>query len=207
MGTKTPVTISFLILCVLVSVPSVFSTNYFEVFNSELPHEYWWQQITMPFQHGAKGAPLAILGHLALNMILLVACGVLAEKMLGSARMLALTIATWLVFYFTQKLSGIWINGSSGIIWAYTPFLLQVINWGKTDERFEHYAERSKRLLVVMWGIVTVLMGFLPLLFNPNHSLLDTFFFGNLFHFSATMTGFVFFLVWRNSLAKERLLK
>lgn len=197
MNQSTPTTYILLLICLIISVPSAFIPNYYSIFSGELPHQYWWQKMTMAFQHGAVGQPLAILGHLALNMTLLLTCGRMTEQLLGGRRFLVLTIGALVGFILTQWISGIWINGSSGIIWAYSPFLLSIIQNGKRDQQYAIPAQQAKVLLIIMWGVVTVLMGFVPLIFNPNHSLLHTFFFGNLFHASATAVGFVFFFLWK----------
>ena len=206
MNIQTPATYCFMLICILVSVPSAFIPSYFELFSGELPHEYWWQNFSMAFQHGAKGSPIAVLGHLSLNITLLVTCSRLTEKLLGSARFLILTFAAWTGFFMAQWLSGVWINGSSGIIWAYSPFLLLPIKWAKQDDHFKKHAERSRILLIVMWGVVTVAMGFVPLLFNPDLNLLYSFFFGNLFHASATLVGLILYLIWRGTISKPETL-
>ena len=203
MHLQTPVTYSFLILCILVSVPSALFPTYFDVFSGELPHAYWWQNFSIAFQHGAKAMPLAILGHLALNMVLLLTCGRFVEKLLGSPKFLMLTLVAWLGFVMTEWLLGIWVNGSSGIIWAYSPFLLLPIQWAKQDPNFNIQAEQARVLLIVMWGLITIAMGFVPLLFNPNHKLWYTFVFGNMFHASAVAIGFVFYFIWRKRIAKS----
>jgi len=197
--TKNKVTIGFMVLCCLVTIPGIFSRQYFELFNSELPHEFWWQKVTMPFQHGASGKPLAILGHWLLNMIILFNCGKIVENLIGSTRLLILSVVAWFTFYITCQISGIWINGSSGIIWSYSPVLLVPLKWAKEDNRYNALANRCRGLLVIMWGVVTVAMGFIPFLFNPNHTMLHVFFFGNLFHFVAVMTGFGFYFLWHHS--------
>jgi membrane associated rhomboid family serine protease len=198
--TDTPVCDFLATICILVSVPSAFSQTWFEWFSGELPHEFWWQNATMAFQHGAAGMPVAILGHLALNLALLLTCGRMVERLLGSCRVLILTITAWVGFIATQWISGIWINGSSGIIWAYSPFLLTIIRKGKLDSGDKPEASQARILLVVMWGVVTVFMGFVPLLFNPTLNFGYTFFFGNLFHASATLLGFVFYAIWARTI-------
>lgn len=197
---STPISYAFIGFCLLISVPSAFSESYFELFSGELPHEYWWQSFTMVFQHGAVSQPLSILIHLGLNMFLMVVCGVEVEKMLGLKKFLILTCSAWAGFIVTQLVSAHWINGSSGVIWAYSPFLILHITRAKLDSSYQMVAERSRGILLIMWVVVTVIMGFVPLIFNPNHSLLYTFFFGNLFHASGVLVGFIFYLVWKKEL-------
>lgn len=198
---KISVTNVFLICCAIVSVPSAFSETYFELFSGVWPHEHDWQFFTMTFQHGAKGQPLAVLIHFFLNMVLLVACGRIVEPILGTAKFLLLIFSAWIGYIMVQWISGIWINGSSGVIWALSPFLLLPVKWAKVNNSDQEETGQAKLLLFVMWGVVTVAMGFVPLIFNPNHSLLYTFFYGNLFHATATTVGFLYYFTWRKSYA------
>lgn len=197
----TPVCSFFLIACLLICIPSSLSGHFFRLFSGELPHTHWWQHISMVFQHGEKGQPAAILLHLGLNLILLFTCGRYTEKLIGSKRFLILSLSAWLFFILTQWISGVWINGASGIIWAYSPFLLWPISQSKKYFIFNESATQAKVLLFIMWGLVTLIMGFFPLVFNPNHSLGYSFFFGNLFHAVATVVGFVFYFRWKGSIA------
>lgn len=196
---QTPVTLTFLILCLIITGPGIFSQTYFEWFNSELPHEYFWQTFTMPFQHGAKGQPVAILIHLMLNISLLLLVGREVERLLGESRFLILSIVAWIAYLGIQSVTGLWINGASGIIWAYSPFLLVIIKKARNNPLRTGLAERSKVLLVIMWGIITIAMGFVPLIFNPNHDWIDTFIYGNQYHATATMVGFVFYFFWKKN--------
>ena len=199
---QTPVVYMLLILCLLVSVPSAFSDNYYRIFSGELPHDFWWQNFSMALQHGVIGMPVAILVHLFLNLFLLVTCGRIVEQILGSSKFLLLTMIAWGGFIITQWLSGIWVNGASGIIWAYSPFLLPIFKWAKEDDRFIKWKGEARFLLVLMWGITTLLMGLVPILFNNEHGLLYSFFFGNLFHASATLVGFIVFGIFRKKIRK-----
>jgi membrane associated rhomboid family serine protease len=201
MKKPTPVTNIFLLLCLGVSVPSAFFPQVFDLFSGELPHEYWFQHFTLAFQHGARGMPLAILGHLAVNIFLLLTCSRLVERLLGSGRFLLLSLVAWGGYALAQQVCCIWINGASGIIWAYSPFLLLPIRWSRSNPQWKRTAGTCLALLLLMWGAVTLALGLVPFLSDPGQSLMRTFFFGNLFHLTATAIGFVFFALWSRNLS------
>ncbi len=194
---RTPVTLIFFAMCCIVSLPGIFSEEYYLLFSAEPERNYWWNYFTMVFQHGQVDQPLSILIHLGLNMALLLMVGRWTEILLGANRLILLTLTAWLSFILIQLISGIWINGSSGIIWAYSPFLLIIRN----DQRGEFDSVRGMAsvLMWVMWLVITMIMTFIPLLFNPAHTLIHTFIFGNLFHLTAVITGFCFYFYWKDT--------
>ena len=199
---QAPVTSLFIASCLLISIPAVFITEYFNLFTGTKPHTFFWQKFTMVFLHGEKLIPVSILIHLLFNLFLLITCGTQVEKLLGFKKFILLTLTAWVTYILTQYISGLWINGASGIIWAYSPFLLIPIRWAKTNNLYSEKASQNKILLIIMWVMLTVVMGFVPFLFNPNHHLVYTFIFGNLFHAIATLTGFVYFVLWKPKFKK-----
>jgi len=196
-----PVTTSYLVLCLLITVPAVFSEAWFEMFSAEPPWEHIWQPFMSAFLHGANGNPLFTLIHLVLNMTLLIILGAKLEILLGSRRFFGLNLMAYIIFLLVQLLSERWINGSSGVIWAYSPFLLLFYK-GRSSLMTP---DMARVLMVIMWIVVTLAMGVLPRLFNPVHSWRYAFMFGNLFHFSAVATGFVFYFRWKDQLKNPNL--
>ncbi len=192
----TPVVWILFILCSLITLPGIFSETYYELFSAEAREKNWWNYLLSVFQHGKSGIPVATLIHYALNMILLLIVGKWVEYLISSRHFTMLTFTAWGVFLLTETLSGIWINGFSGIIWACSPFLLY-IDRHPVDGYLKNIRHLVRPLLWIMWGVVTIMMTFVPLIFNPAHSLLHTFVFGNLFHFMATLTGFAYLYFWQ----------
>lgn len=54
--------------------------------------------------------------------------------------------------------------------------------------------DEAKMWLVIMWGVVTLFMGFVPYLFGSNEPVWAAFFYGNIFHVQAVVIGF--FYLW-----------
>ena len=195
---ESPVTYVFLILCTVITLPGIFSTEYYAIFSGEVSDKNWSNYFLMVFQHGQIDTPLSILIHYGLNMVLLLLVGRWTEWLIGSTWFLALSVLAWGTFILTQWASGIWINGSSGIIWAYSPFLLYFSSHS-LPEKYHTAIEMAKPLLWIMWVVVTLFMTFIPLLFNPNHTILHTLLYGNLFHLVATLTGLLTYFIWKSN--------
>ena len=193
---KVPVTLTILLMCTLITLPGVFSDDYYELFSGEASDKHGWNYFTCAFLHGKIGVPVVIILHYLLNMGLLLTLGKWVEVLLGTRRFLILSLTAWAVFILIQWWSGLWVNGSSGIIWAFSPFLL-IIKDLPPGSVVGNAREMARPFMWIMWVFVTIFMTFVPLIFNPDHSLLHTFVYGNLYHFMATITGFGFYFAWR----------
>ena len=194
------VTWGFLAVCLAVSIPTMFRPGLYSFLGGFKPLASPWQRLTLAFQHGFQGLPAPV--HLAFNVFLLLYCGVLAERLLGRLRFLLLTLAamgTYAVAHLCPVVDG---HGSSGVIWAYAPIVLVALRhaW-RTDRegalRDPHF-QRGRGVLLIMWGAVTLVMA--GLIYgmgyrgNPLYALL----LGNIFHITATATGFAFAFLWRH---------
>ncbi|MFQ5605633.1 MAG: hypothetical protein ACE5HS_20365 [bacterium] len=186
--------------CLLVSVPTFFFPQLYRVFGGLKPLNFFWQKYSLSFQHGFDGFPLIL--HLGGNLLLLCYCGVFSEKILGAARFLLLTVAAMLVFAGVHSLPWLEGHGSSGIIWAYSPIVfttliiyrksLPVI--AESDSVFQ----RGIMILIIMWGVITILMTILPYLVGGKGNLFIALILGNIFHAAAVAIGFLFSFLWRN---------
>ncbi|NIR47129.1 rhomboid family intramembrane serine protease [candidate division KSB1 bacterium] len=199
------ITIVFAASCLIVSLPTLFFPGLYEVFGGYKPLSYPWQKLTLAFEHGFSGYPLIV--HLGFNGFLLWYCGILAEKILGSARFLLLTLAAMVGFALAHSLAMIEGHGSSGVIWAYSPIVFvtlhsyQKMNKDKasSDPKFN----QGKTILIIMWGVVTVFMAIIPYLFGWRGNIFFALIFGNIFHISGTCVGFLLILFWRNHIHRR----
>lgn len=108
----------FLGLCLLITFPTFLFPELYNLFGGVKPWYYWWQPFTAAFEHGWPGMPGSI--HLALNIILILACGRPCERLLGHTRFLLLSlfalVTNAFVLTFTEG-----VNGSSLVIWSWGP--------------------------------------------------------------------------------------
>lgn len=94
-GSKTvrPVFTTIVItISVLLSVGSLVSDTWFDLFGAKLREDYFWQYFTYVFLHWTKGNPPAILIHLLLNLVIVFKVGIPVEKYIGSLHTSALSI-------------------------------------------------------------------------------------------------------------------
>lgn len=157
-----------------------------------------WQLLTSVFVHGWPGLPA--LPHLAGNLALILIVGVAAERLLGSARYLALTALAVAAYAAIRVLSGVEVNGSSVFIWAYAPVVYLGLRRSAGGEVGGRAREALWGALVVMWGVVTVGMGALGVaggLGPPRAMVL-----GNLYHIGGTLAGLLGLALWREVIGR-----
>jgi len=190
----TPVTWVFLALCVAVTLAGMIRPGSREVLGGLKPLHSPWQRLTLAFQHGYGGLPPWL--HLGLNAILLLRVGRAAERLLGSARFAALTVAAmggFAVAHLCPRVDG---HGSSGVIWAYAPVVFVAIRSGDGPGRKGLVA-----LLAVMWIVVTPAMAAVAYAGGFRGNPLMALVLGNLFHVAASVVGIAAAFAWRDRIA------
>lgn len=198
------VSYAFLALCLLVTVPTLVFPELYDVLGGIEPRRHWWQVFTAAFEHGWPGFHGAI--HLALNTFLIFECGRPCERLLGSGRFLVLgllaLVANAAVLSFTEG-----ANGSSLVIWSWGPAVFVTLLWAKRrNARVAVTAAygRIRGVLVLMYGVIVVVMGFIPYLFGWRGNPLVALFLGNLYHLVATAVG-IGFAWWSAGYIGERM--
>lgn len=151
------------------------------------------RMMSAPFVHGFTVGS-AIL-HLVGNVVLLLVAGRAIEPVLGSLRLVALTLAALAVYAVIQALAHFEVNGASVFIWAYGPPLALLGRRG--EARSGGTDPRVIVVLAVMWAIVPVLMTAVPYASGWHGSLVGAFLVANTFHISATAVGGLMTWVWR----------
>lgn len=123
------VSICIAILCVVVTLISLFVPNTYQAIAYAYPIKYPWQIATGVFLHGAPNLPIAgSVGHLIFNLVLVIPFGIMVEKILGSKRFALMTLLLWLInaitfyiiaFVITPKGETAYGAGISGIAFSY----------------------------------------------------------------------------------------
>lgn len=190
----------FAAACVAVSVPAFWDPSLRETFGGVGSPASAWQRIWLPFQHGFPGMPGPV--HLAFNLLLLLTVGVEAERLLGSLRFAALSIAAAGTYALAHALPWVDGHGASGVIWAYGPVLFfglrHAVRSGQTGAP---RAARARGWLWLLWGAVTLFMTVIPYAGGYRGSPLRPLLLGNWFHLVATLTGFPLAYAWRRRIA------
>lgn len=202
-GDRPVVTIVFLGLCVLATLAVTFIPRLYELVGGEAPRHHAWQPITAVFVHGWRGFPGVV--HLALNAFLMLECGRPCERLLGSPRFLALSLASLAVN--AVVLAGTdGTNGSSLVIWAWGPPLLVALAWAGRENPAATQADvyaRIRGVLLLMYVVVTLVMALVPYAFgwrgNPLVSLVRA----NVFHLVAAGVGAAAALVLRGHIRRR----
>jgi membrane associated rhomboid family serine protease len=200
---KALVTYSFLTLCVLVTVPSLFLPELYNVFGGIHPRQHWWQPFTASFEHGWPGFHGSV--HLALNAFLILECGRPCERLLGRGRFLLLGLLALAANAGAVTLTE-GVNGSSLVIWAWGPPLFLALAETKRREpgvTSSHSYRRLRGILVLMYGVIVLAMGIVPYAAGWRGNPLNALFVGNLFHLVATAVGIAFTLATASYIRDE----
>lgn len=200
---RPSVTYAYLALSFLITVPTLVHPGLYDVLGGIEPRRYPWQPFTAIFEHGWPGFHGSI--HLALNAFLMLECGRPCERLLGWRRFLLLSCASAVANAVAVSLTE-GVNGSSLVIWSWGPSLYLALRWARSHDgavtRTSSY-ERIQIVLVIMYIIVTAVLGFLPYLYgwrgNPLLGLIR----GNLFHLVATGVGIGFALAQRGHIERR----
>lgn len=195
---ETPFSYFLLSACILITLAGVYSTDLFDMLSANPDPDYFCQYFTFVFLHGVKGNAFAIVGHLLLNVLVIVNVAVLVEKIIGTRNIIFLSIIAWVGYLLTMMLTEVTVNGASGVVWSYSVVLFSIL---RIDKRFGRYSPllkyRQEALvwLLIMWLLVTLCMIVVPFLFGSTESWLQAFVYGNIFHFQSVIMGFIYLCV------------
>lgn len=93
------VSLTIAALCVLATLISVLFPDTYQAMEYAYPIQYPWQIFSGIFLHGKPTFPLvATIGHLVFNLLLVLPFGIMIEKILGSKRFAAMSLAAWMVY-------------------------------------------------------------------------------------------------------------
>lgn len=189
------ITILLILTCTIVSIPTYFNNDLYEVFASHGKVIYWWQYFTGNFEHNIT-PKYFFWAHYLGNMFVIGLNGYLIERVVGSSKMLILTLVAlavacidFRIFFSDPNCTG---AGASGIAWAYLPISFYILMLCISKEKRKILKSPLMYVLVVgfifAWGFVTIMS-----------SWEET----NQAHVIATVVGLVMLIIWRNGIKKR----
>lgn len=184
----------FALGCILVSVPTYFRPELYDVFGGEWPVYYTWQTLTHFLQHGSIGGDLPLSVHLICNLIVILIFGSISEKVLGAKRYFALILVSSLSAQVLRMLLGIWGNGASGIAWAFAPIAFITI--------FMIYRKNKAGLLGDFMFFICIIIFALIWIIITIGNFAEGWVHSNLIHLTATAVGMIFAFIWRAHIAQ-----
>lgn len=196
---KPALCITFVISILLVSIWTYFDRNIFELFAMFAPEPlHPWQYFTSYFQHmfyGIGGYKFIFI-HMSVNLSIIIIFGTLLEKMIGTYRLLILSIiagsAQQLLFILTHKNIRSYGAGASGIAYSYIPialyFILKVANENKEKLFKETLIYIYIIEICIVWIIVTIVAPFIGT---------------TIYHILATIIGIIFLIANKKKLKQE----
>ena len=194
--------LTFLVLCVLVTVPSLLVTGLYDVFGSAGEREHAWQVLTSVFEHGFPGFPGYL--HLAVTVFFILECGRPCERLLGTPRFALLSFAALganaLAQFMTRGVNGTeGVQGASLVILAWGPTLFIALLHARRSSPSARYQPEYGRLcitLILMYGVVPFLTPILPYSAGWEGSFIHALVLANLYHMVATAVGLAFAAHW-----------
>ncbi len=189
------ITFILLITCSIVTIPTYFQNELWYIFALRSEPFYFWQVFSGVFEHSIF-PDWFLWAHFLGNMSMLLVFGILIERLLGSKRMLiiSLTAAIVHVGFFQFRFRGHMISGSgaSGIVYAYAPiaFYILLILYRKYSVNLEKYK--------LFWAILMEFV-FCWLFITIMSSWSET----NIYHVVATIIGIVLVFIYKSTIHCE----
>lgn len=188
------VTFIFGLTCVIVSVSTYFDNSLFNIMASWSQPRFFWQYFSGTFEHGIQPSWFLWV-HLTLNLSMLLLFGFMIEKVLGSAKMLLVSITALLAniisfqLYFSNTHEP--CCGASAVFYGYGPIAFYIIvkvflyNRKLVWKQFLWYIYLFE--FSAMWILMPLISPFVT----------------NLFHTIGLVVGIVFLCIWRNAIKNE----
>ena len=185
----------FIFTCLLVSIPTYFFPELYQIFNGSSQEIYLWQHITFIFEHGSNTLPLFV--HLLTNISVIAFFGVISERILGVKRFLILSLSSFVIYYIYFHINNLSGNGASGVIWSYTSVsffsIIYMYKFNKNKLKEDRLYYLAILLLIFTWAGVTIA----DFIINKELS------YGIGSHIISVLVGFGFVLIWKNHIEKR----
>lgn len=196
--------ISIMICSVLVTASTQIFTNLENVFGSFHKQTSIPQLFTLSFQHGFD--TLSAILHLCINLVIMGYMGIITEKIIGSWRFFLLNFIAIISYGLFHKLLGMTGHGLTGLLWAYTPtvfYSLNEVRLLKTRSIFDDLYRTLRNITLIMFTVFPVLFAIIPIHFESELPIYIAFIEGNVFIFTATLTGAIYMLIFKEQIRKR----
>jgi membrane associated rhomboid family serine protease len=192
------ITFIFAATCLLVSVPTYFNAELYEIFSGEKPMFYAWQPVTNFFEHGTSISFATLVSlplHIAINLAMLLTFGIVCEKLLGAKWYLMLIAVSGLLSRAVGAVFETWANGASSITWGFAPIAFYFTrSLYKRDRRSLMY-DRMFYVFCFLFFFAWIMIAVFDILYGA--------YIINTYHLFATLAGTGFLLVFRKSISER----
>lgn len=188
------ISLILIISCLVVSIPSHYSAPLYAhlvPWNSIYQN---YQLFTSQFVHGNMigfgGMSFEL--HLFTNLITIVFFGVFCERILGSSKILILSVISVFANIFTRLMINSFGTGISGVSWSYIPLAVYIYFKTYKYEKRKFFSSAVNILMLILFALAWfgVTLGNFIMRWNTS----------NLFHLVATFAGFVFLIIWKKDI-------
>lgn len=188
--------IAFLLIatCSIVSIPTYLNNELYQVFSASTRPIYFWQYFSGNFEHCIT-PKWFFWAHYLGNMSVIIIFGILIERLIGSKKMLILSIAAGVIQSVTfQLFSQGYCTGAgvSGIVWSYAPVALYIIVQIYSYEKKQIFKDKFLLVLIIEFVFIWIFITAVSEWDGTNRS-----------HLISTIVGIVFLMFCRKSIKES----
>lgn len=179
---------SLFLSCLIISVPILLDDVLYAFLGANVGLAFPWQYLTSVFAHGPE-PPLLI--HLIFNLLIIIICIALTEKLIGSWWVFLIFVLTSVNFTIIRFETLNFYNGISIFIFAFAPFTFFVL--------LIDYKNNGKEVWVNLFNILALFLLFcISVLYPIYFSIIDSIFCQrNLLLMFSIIIGVIFVVLWR----------
>ncbi len=182
------ISFSIFLSCIIISIPILFNDVLYAFLAANVGLAFPWQYLTSVFAHGPE-PPLLI--HLFINLLIIIFCVAITEKLLGAWRVFLLLVVTAFVLTFIRFETYNFYNGISSFIFAFAPFTVMIL-----FKIFRKQVWGDNYYILTLFVLLAVFILY-PIYFSIIDSFLSE---RNALHLISIIIGVIFFVLWKKRL-------
>jgi len=185
------ISFSLFLSCIIISIPILFNDILFAFLAANEGLAYPWQYLTSVFAHGPE-PPLII--HFIINLLIIIFCVALTEKLIGTWRTFLLLVVASVVLTFIRFETYNFYNGISYFIFAYLPITFAIF--------IQLFKYHKKQFLSDTTSILSLFTIFTAIVLYPLYfSIIESIFCErNIIHLMSIILGLIFLVMWRKKI-------